>query len=506
MRKILLAVACFCTVAVFAQNTKQLKKIAATIKPSGLKEKLSVIAGAAMEGRETATPGQKMAATYIENYFKQLGLQPANADGYQMYFTVYQDSVSSTSLKIKNAVAALNKDYVLSTSSITEGSWVEDSIVFASFGIVDSATNDYKRLSIKDKWVLIADGMPEDANKPVPATEYSFRNPASAFMKLYQAKSYGAKGLIIVSKDFPRDGAGSYKGNMYMKKSNSKNIPVFYVSYKVAEALLGKTLQSFADVKSIAPGAYATTFSFSCNVVSNTLQSSNVIGVMPGTDKKDEYIFVTGHYDHLGKKGDKIYYGADDDGSGTTSVLQIAAAFAKARQKGYNPRRTMVFMTVSGEEKGLWGSEYYTTNPLFPLERTSVDLNIDMVGRIDPDRKYGDSTNYVYTIGEDKLSSELLPISDSINNNFVHLELDRKFNDPKDPNRFYYRSDHYNFAKRGVPVIFYFNGTHADYHKPTDTVDKINFTLMAKRVKLVFYTAWNMANRNDMLKRDIPLK
>jgi Zn-dependent M28 family amino/carboxypeptidase len=236
------------------------------------------------------------------------------------------------------------------------------------------------------------------------------------------------------------------------------------------------------------------------------MESSNVIGVLPGTDKKDEYVFVTGHYDHLGKKDSVIYYGADDDGSGTTSVLEIAETFVKAKEKGFAPRRTMVFMTVSGEEKGLWGSDYYTSHPVFSLDSTSVDLNIDMVGRIDPERKYGDSTNYVYTIGEDKLSSDLQPITDSINNKFTHLELDRKYNDLKDPNRFYYRSDHYNFAKHGVPIIFYFNGTHADYHKPTDTVDKINFDLMAKRVKLVFYTAWAIANRDNMLKRDMPLK
>jgi Zn-dependent M28 family amino/carboxypeptidase len=129
-----------------------------------------------------------------------------------------------------------------------------------------------------------------------------------------------------------------------------------------------------------------------------------------------------------------------------------------------------------------------------------------MVGRIDPERNYGDSTNYIYPIGEDKLSSDLLPISDSINNQYTHLELDRKYNDLKDPNRFYYRSDHYNFASKGVPIIFYFNGTHADYHRPTDTVDKINFDLMSKRVQLVFYTAWEMANRDAMLKRDLKLE
>lgn len=233
--------------------------------------------------------------------------------------------------------------------------------------------------------------------------------------------------------------------------------------------------------------------------------SSNVLAVLEGTDKKDEYVFITAHYDHLGTREGVIYYGADDDGSGTVSVLEMAEAFSKAKEEGEGPRRSIVFMTVSGEEKGLWGSAYYCDNPVFPLEKTTVDLNIDMVGRIDPKRKSGDSMNYVYVIGDDKLSSELKPISESMNNKFTRLELDYKYNDPKDPERIYYRSDHYNFARKGVPVLFYFNGTHADYHRPTDTIDKINFDLMAKRVRLVFYTAWEMANRNDMLKRDIPL-
>lgn len=508
MKKIIVAgIAVIVTATAFAQTAKQVNKIAATIKAGELKQKLTIIAGADMEGRETATQGQKKAAAYIENYFKKLGLQPASADGYQMYFPVNQDSVTNASLSVNNSILSINNDYTLGSFSLGAGSWSEKSIVFASFGMVDSAGNDYKSLDVKDKWVIIADGKKEDAEKPANAVEYGFRDAASAFSKLSQAKLNGAKGLIIIAKDFPRDNSqGATKGNMYLKKSNAKNIPLLYVSYGVAANMLDKQLDSFAAIKSVTPGTYNTTFSFSCDVVTNTLQSSNVIGVLPGTDKKDEYVFITGHYDHLGKKGNTIYYGADDDGSGTTSVLEIAEAFAKAKQKGYNPRRTIVFMTVSGEEKGLWGSEYYTNHPLFPLDKTSVDLNIDMVGRIDPKRNYGDSENYVYTIGEDKLSSNLLPISDSINNNFTHLELDRKFNDPKDPNRFYYRSDHYNFAKKGVPVIFYFNGTHADYHRPTDTVEKINFSLMAKRVKLVFYTAWVMANRDDLLKRDIPLK
>jgi len=233
--------------------------------------------------------------------------------------------------------------------------------------------------------------------------------------------------------------------------------------------------------------------------------SSNVIGYIEGSDLKNEYVFLTAHYDHLGKKGNVIYYGADDDGSGTASVIEMARAFAKAKANGFGPRRTLVFMTVSGEEEGLWGSEYYSDHPAFSLDSTDVDLNTDMIGRIDPGRNYGDSMNYVYVIGNDKLSTDLDPISIAINKKYTKLELDYKFNSPDDPERIYYRSDHYNFAKKGVPILFFFDGIHKDYHKPTDTVDKINFDLMEKRARFIFLTAWDIANRDKMLKRDLAL-
>jgi Zn-dependent M28 family amino/carboxypeptidase len=241
---------------------------------------------------------------------------------------------------------------------------------------------------------------------------------------------------------------------------------------------------------------------------STTTQVSNVLAVLEGTDKKDEFVVLTAHYDHIGKRNDTtIYYGADDDGSGTTGILELAEAFVKAKAAGKGPRRSILFMTVSGEEKGLWGSRYYSEHPVYPIDKTTVDLNIDMIGRIGTEYlKDKDSTNYVYIIGDDKLSSDLAPITDQVNNTYVKMKLDRKYNDPNDPNRFYFRSDHYNFAQKGVPIIFYFNGTHADYHRPTDTPDKINYPMMAKRAQLVFYTAWEMANRNEMLKRDIILE
>ena len=215
---------------------------------------------------------------------------------------------------------------------------------------------------------------------------------------------------------------------------------------------------------------------------------------------------LTGHYDHLGKKGDVIWYGADDDGSGTVGVMQMAEAFTAAAKKGKSPRRTVVFMTVSGEEKGLWGSDYYSEHPIFPLDKTTADLNTDMVGRVDTERKTADSLNYVYVIGHDKLSTELPIINEAANKQSSKLVLDYKYDDPADRNMIYYRSDHYNFAKKGVPILFFYDGMLlADYHQPTDTVEKINFDLMQKRVLMIFYTAWDIANRDAMLKRDLKL-
>jgi hypothetical protein len=486
MKKIISALFVITSIYVSAQN-KKAEKFAATITPEALKAKLTVIAGADMEGRETATAGQRKAADYIEDYFKKLKLLPGDSGKYQMAFPVYQDSLISSTLSANGKDFKFAEDFSMGGITAAPGTWTIDSLAFAGKGIKDSTNNDYDSLDVKDKWVMVS------------ATEAEERSPRLLNRKMIAAFQSNVAGLLIISDNFPKKNPTTVS-RMYNEMPEHRT-PVLFISKNLAENMLGSPID-----ENTAHTFYNTNALIDIAATTNHLQSTNVIGVLPGTSKKSEYVFITGHYDHLGKRDLLIYYGADDDGSGTTSVLQIAAAFAAARDKGYKPKRSIVFMTVSGEEKGLWGSEYYANHPLFPLDSTSVDLNIDMVGRIDPSRNYGDSTNYVYTIGEDKLSSDLMRISDSINTTYTNLELDRKFNDPKDPNRFYYRSDHYNFAEKGVPIIFYFNGTHADYHRPTDTVDKINFDLMAKRVKLVFYTAWEMANRDTMLKRDLPLQ
>ena len=215
-----------------------------------------------------------------------------------------------------------------------------------------------------------------------------------------------------------------------------------------------------------------------------------------------KFLVISAHLDHEGIKDGQVYNGADDDGSGTIALLEIAEAFKMAEKAGNGPKRSILFLHVTGEEKGLLGSRHYTDNdPIFPLENTVADLNIDMIGRIDPKRKEGDR-NYVYLIGSDKLSSDLHNISEEVNKKYTNVELDYTYNDENDPNRYYYRSDHYNFAKNNVPVIFYFNGTHDDYHQPSDTPDKIEYDLLENRTRLVFHTAWEVANRDKRIVSD----
>ena len=232
----------------------------------------------------------------------------------------------------------------------------------------------------------------------------------------------------------------------------------------------------------------------------NLPDSENIWAFIEGSEKPNEIVVISAHYDHVGIINNEIYNGADDDGSGTVALLEIAQAFAQAKKDGNGPKRSILILHVTGEEHGLHGSRFYSENPLFPLANTVADVNIDMIGR--RDEAHTDSNNYVYVIGSDYLSSDLYNICEDVNKKYIHLNLDYKYNDRNDPNRFYYRSDHYNFAKNGIPSVFFFNGTHDDYHQATDEVSKIEFDALVKRTQLAFATAWEIANRENRLVVD----
>lgn len=233
----------------------------------------------------------------------------------------------------------------------------------------------------------------------------------------------------------------------------------------------------------------------------NLPDSENIWAFIEGSEKPEEVIVISAHYDHVGIENGEVYNGADDDGSGTSALLEIAQAFQMAKKAGHGPKRSILFLHVTGEEHGLLGSRYYSENPLFPLANTVADVNIDMIGR--RDALHADTNNYVYIIGANRLSSELDHISATMNQKYVGLDLDYRFNDPKDPNRFYERSDHYNFAKFGIPSVFFFNGVHADYHKKSDEPNKIEYDALEKRTQLAFVIAWELANRKDRIVVDV---
>ena len=239
----------------------------------------------------------------------------------------------------------------------------------------------------------------------------------------------------------------------------------------------------------------------------NSIDSYNVLAYIEGSDKANEVLVITSHLDHIGVEADgQINNGADDDGSGTVAMMEIAEAFIEAVEDGNGPRRSVLFLHVSAEEKGLLGSKYYTDNPIYPLANTVANLNIDMIGRVDS--LHIEQPDYIYLIGSDILSDDLHDVSEKANQDYVGLTIDYRYNDPTTlvyefgrwrENRYYYRSDHYHFIKNNIPAIFYFNGTHKDYHAPTDTVEKINYPLLEKRTRLIFHTAWEIANREERL-------
>jgi hypothetical protein len=484
----------------FAQKKADPVLFGNSIKSENLRKHLFQIAGPAFEGRETATPGQQKAASYIEDYFRGLGLKPGNNDSYQYPFPVYKDSFISSNIRVNDQEFELNRDYQNSTLSKSYSfSYALSDVVFTGYGLSDSVRDDYQGLNVHGKIVMILGGFPPGYVQ-VQINKKNF----NSFAKINAALKHGAVAVLLIQEDFPRRKPLNDPELMYRDYFKEEISPAFfYISENIARKIMGADYD-LAKKGNPESKSYKSDVVLSLQKQTQLLQSTDVLGFLEGSDLKDQILVISAHYDHLGKKDSVIYFGADDDGSGTVSLLELAAAFSKAKEAGKGPRRSILFLANSGEEKGLWGSEFYTNHPLYPMEKTTADLNIDMIGRKDPNRKQGDSNNYVYIVGDDKLSTDLHAISVAINKKYTGLVLDYKFNDPGDPLKIYYRSDHFNFARKGVPIIFYFDGIHADYHMPTDTPDKINYDLMVKRAQLVFYTAWEMANRENMLKRDLP--
>lgn len=497
-------------------------KFANTITAEDMRAHLTIIAGDDFQGRETGTEGNDKAGRYIADHFQTIGIRSHDKT------SRYKQPVAFTFSKWLDTDIFIGEtrykhlwDYLAfpdknnSTAAITT-----DEVIFLGYGIDDPAYSDYKKVDVKGKVIMINKGEPlkKDSTSWITGTSEMSKWTTDIDQKLVAAKNNGVKLVLIIEDDIKmmlgenrRKLLGS---TVELGDKTTEEIPLanhVYISTTLAKDIIGdKGKKVIKARKRVNKKGKACDVKLKTPLVVNmtkeakVLRGNNILGFLEGTDKKDEVVVISAHYDHLGMRGDDIYNGADDNGSGTTTVLELAQAFKLAKDSGHGPRRSILFLLVTGEEKGLLGSEYYAENPVFALDNTVVDINVDMVGRVD--EKYAKNPEYIYVIGSDRLSTDLHEINEANNTKYAGLTLDYTYNSEEDPNRYYFRSDHYNFAKNGIPAIFFFNGVHDDYHMPSDTVDKINFDKMAKVGQLIFHTAWDLANREDRIRVDGEVK
>jgi len=486
-----------------------------------------------MEGRETGTRGQIMAAEYLAGQYRSMGLKPVGDNGtYYQNFDLSATKRDSTVFKtykvedgekelIERSVESLDKmaSYIRSYGGSDS---LSGEIVFAGFGVNDPANNiaHLEGLNLSGKWVLVFEEIPHvvDGDTLVNPAIDGRRRLASA------VNQKGAEGLLLIPdmnraefQDLAKRVQPMYSepSSLSLDYLNSGSSSGFSKGYTVINPELATKildLKGPKDLDSLRANLIDNISNFSPRttgyMLSQTPYSSkpkveteNVLAFLEGGDPKlkDEVVVLTSHYDHVGigrpdSTGDRIYNGADDDGSGTVAILNIARAFTEARENGYVPKRSILFLNVTGEEKGLLGSRYYSDHPVIPIEKTVANINTDMIGRIDARHEKMGQENYSYIIGGKIISSQLDSLLEVANKQSGNIELSSRYNDLKDPNRFYRRSDHWNFGRLGVPFVFFFTGVHEDYHRPSDEVHKIRFEKMAKIAKTMYATTVLIAN------------
>jgi hypothetical protein len=500
---------------------QKVEAIGSGIKANDLKILLDSLCSPTFQGRETGQEGQKLAGNYIAKQFSDLGL-PKKGDNntYFQNIQLQNQSWTDLGLKIKGNELKNRVDYFVYPSAAPDlPKLMVKNAVFVGYGVEEGSYNDYKGVSVKGKAVVFYNGEPMGKNDFSLITGNTNRSKWSLDWKrkVNLAKEKGATAVFIIEpkieetvkknrKNLSTWGWTPFAVETASPATTGADIPCIFISTNTFLAMVGKkaakidkAFDALYQGEKFSPIKFKTKTEVRLDKEVNLLKGTNVVGFIEGSDPemKKDFILITAHYDHLGLHDNEIYYGADDNASGTSSVIEIARAFTEAKKAGLGPKRTVVCMLVSGEEKGLLGSQFYTEFPLFPLDQTILDINIDMVGRVDKEHK--NDANYIYVIGGARTSIELDSITKAMNDRFTKLKLDYTYNDPIEPNHYFERSDHYNFVMKGVPATFFFNGVHDDYHKPTDTKEKIDFNACAKRAQLAFYTAFEIANRPERL-------
>lgn len=480
-----------------------------TINAEGIRADLTVLAHDSLEGRDTGSEGLEKAARFLSDKYETLGLEPVGDNGtYFQNFKLNHPITESNTYQVFSS----NGDLISSTKHSSDEignfrtwrageSGVRGEIVFAGVGLKNESINQYPG-NLEGKWIMV---FYERTNFGLLQEEITKKKALGAILIMNTDES-----SFTEQAESGKEGFG-VPGRMllaYLEDESSPTSSIHMVSPAFAAKLLGtENLDGVLAEIQGNPESFEPVYSgfelmFEQNIRPNQIQSKNIAAFIEGTDPilKDEVVVLSSHFDHVGigrpdSTGDAIYNGADDDGSGTIGLLHVAQALVAAQKAGAGTKRSVLILNVTGEEKGLLGSRYYSDHPIFPIENTVANLNVDMIGRRDFENP--DSGDYIYIIGGKIISSGIDSLLNAANMESVNIELSDRYNDLNDTNQFYRRSDHWNFGRLGVPFAFFFNGVHKDYHRPSDEVEKIDFNALTKRAQLIFMTTAKIANANE---------
>lgn len=509
------------------------------ITPGYLSRHLHTLAHDSLLGRGSGHPTKARAAGYLADYHRELGLEPVGDNGsyVQMFdlqaFLLEQIDFATYRVQAGDTVRVDAFDFVpgrpAPVTRVTGGEQsVRAGVTFAGFGAYDEqrGVDHHSGTDLQDRWVLVFEDMPHVVDgDTLISPDYGHRQ---RYMDLLRGQN--AAGILLIDETDPeRYESQSRRFSELLPDPVALSLPggqqrgqpdpaYFRVHPELAADMLGlagvQELQDKREELARNPEAFVprdTGFLLSSETTVNrdVIQERNVAGLLEGSDPelRDEVIVFTAHFDHLGvgspnQEGDVIYNGADDNASGTVSLLNIARAMTEARQQGQGPDRSVLFLHVGAEEWGLLGSEYYSENPTLPIEQLVANINVDMIGRQDERHAEQGVENYTYVIGADLISSDLQRWMEEANEMSVQLSLSDRYNDLDDPNQLYRRSDHWNFGRLEIPFIFFFSGLHENYHAPGDTPGRILYDALSERVRLIYATAMRMANAEERPRVD----
>lgn len=494
-----------------------IQTFASIISTKSIQKNLYFIASDSMKGRDTGSEGQKTIANYIAGNFSRFRLTPPLyiSDTVKSYFQPFiftNLSKQEVYLKAgKHKFDAGSAFFIQGRTHLPEE--INTEIVFAGYGIESEHYSDYHSIDVKGKAVIILAEEPLDkSGNSLITKKDSLSDWTNNFQKkAITAKSKGAKYVFITTsrkKEYQQllreenDDYFSLRRTTFDGRESINSKTIFVLAPETAQKILGvsqseifKDLVNFAERK--PSNLQVATIQFKATFKEfGTAYTENVMGLIEGTDKKDEIVIVSAHYDHVGVNNGQIYNGADDNASGTSALLELSKAFAQAKFAGLTPRRSILFIAFCAEEKGLQGSNFYTHNSPFSLQKTVANLNIDMIGR---DEAFEDK-NSLYLVGNDQVSKQFAKICEEQNKKYTRLNLYRKFGGFDDPEHSFNRSDQYHFAKYGIPALFLHAGEHPDYHQPTDDPEKINYEKLQRITQLAFYTIWEIATMEERIK------